>query len=180
MQGLVLIDMQNDFISRLKPRVRSRVLFSTNELLEFFSNRGLPIYIVLTEHQADGSDALPKAREEEYVPAVVGTIGAQPPSELMNINDPVIIKKQKYSSFFETNLSEVIDPRVNTLVFCGVSTHACVAISAVDAYQRNYCVIIAKDCVGSHDSEYHRVFLRYLGSRIGDVLSNQSIMRSVR
>lgn len=180
MQGLVLIDIQNDFVSRLKPRVRSRVLSATNELLELFSRSGLPIYTVLTEHQADGSDALPKAREEGYFPAVVGTIGAQPPSGLIDIKNPIMIKKQKYSAFFETNLSEFIDSRVDTLVFCGVNTHACVAMSAVDACQRSYGVIIAKDCVASYDSEYHRVFLRYLGSQIGDVLDNQSIVRSVK
>ncbi|WP_461328595.1 cysteine hydrolase family protein [Bradyrhizobium liaoningense] len=62
--------------------------------------------------------------------------------------------KKRYSAFFKTPLDEAlakIDP--SELVLCGVNTHACVRMAAIDAYQRDYRVVIARECVGSNNEE---------------------------
>jgi maleamate amidohydrolase len=62
--------------------------------------------------------------------------------------DPVIVKK-RYSAFFGTPLSGVLakmQPRA--LVICGVNTHACVRMTAIDAYQNDCRVVLAADCLG--------------------------------
>lgn len=51
------------------------------------------------------------------------------------------------------------------------STHACVRMTAIDAYQHDYPVYVITDCVGSYDLEHHEVTLRYIDGKIGTVLA---------
>ena len=62
------------------------------------------------------------------------------------------------------------------LILCGINTHACVRMAAIDAFQRDLEVIIAADCVDSYDKEHHDISLRYLGRDISRVLDNDQIM----
>lgn len=48
-------------------------------------------------------------------------------------------------------------------------------MTAIDAYQRDWPVIIASDCVGSYDEEHHAVSLRYLQREIARVMNNEEI-----
>jgi nicotinamidase-related amidase len=36
----------------------------------------------------------------------------------------------------------------------GINTHECVWTTAVDAYQRDFDVVLARDCIGSYDAEH--------------------------
>ncbi|MGE5530084.1 MAG: isochorismatase family protein [Patescibacteria group bacterium] len=45
----------------------------------------------------------------------------------------------------------------------------------MDAYQRDYLVIVADDCVASYDQEHHDVTKRYLDGRLAHFLSNDEI-----
>ncbi len=65
--------------------------------------------------------------------------------------------------------------RPDGLIFAGVNTHACIRVSAIDAYQRDWKVIVAADCVGSYDLEHHEVSLRYMKGKIASVMSNEDI-----
>jgi nicotinamidase-related amidase len=63
--------------------------------------------------------------------------------------DGVIVKK-RYSGFFGTGLDDRLRAaEATTLVLAGVNTHACVRMTAIDAYQRDYDVVLAGDCIGS-------------------------------
>lgn len=179
MYALLVVDMQNDFVKRLPRDSVKGIADRINELFTFFSKRNLPIFFVITEHAADGSDALRKAREENCIPAVKNTPGAEVCELLTVPNTATIVKKNKYSAFFETQLADLLNGFSGTLVIAGVNTHACVRATAVDASQRNLAVIIALDGVGSYDAEYHRDSLRYLASRIGEVLPSAEIVRVI-
>jgi isochorismate hydrolase len=50
-------------------------------------------------------------------------------------------------------------------------------MAAIDAYQRDWRVILAADCVGSYDQEHHDISLRYMKDRIASVMSNDEIQR---
>ncbi len=63
--------------------------------------------------------------------------------------DQVIVKK-RYSAVFGTDLdARISEFRPDVLVIAGVNTHACVRMTAIDAYQRDYDVIVAAECVAS-------------------------------
>ncbi|KYC45467.1 MAG: putative hydrolase [Candidatus Methanofastidiosum methylothiophilum] len=59
-----------------------------------------------------------------------------------------IIKKRKYSGFYETELHEIlIKNEIKNLVFSGLQTSLCVRHTAADAYYRDYkCIMLTNAC----------------------------------
>ena len=55
-------------------------------------------------------------------------------------------------------------------------THACVRMTAIDAYQRDYDVIVAAECVASSDPEHHDITLRYLDGNIARILPTANVL----
>jgi isochorismate hydrolase len=89
----------------------------------------------------------------------------------------LVLVKKRYSAFFGTELdAELSTLRPEVVVVAGVNTHACVRMTAIDAYQRDYDVIVAGDCVASSDPEHHDVTLRYLEGNIARVLATDHLI----
>jgi isochorismate hydrolase len=89
--------------------------------------------------------------------------------------DAVVIKK-RYSAFYGTNLDQILDEiNPDGLIIAGINTHACIRMSAVDAYQRDWEVMIASDCVDSYDREHHDISMKYMKDKIASVTTNQEI-----
>lgn len=112
---------------------------------------------------------------------IAGTEGSRIlPGLDLRPEDDVVVKK-RYSAFFGTNL----DSRLNRwgtqrLIIAGVNTHACIRVTAIDAYQRDLDVILAAECIASYDQEHHDVSLRYMAGKIARVMTNSQIDRVVR
>ena len=71
-----------------------------------------------------------------------------------------------YGTALETLLQELdADP----LILAGVNTHACIRTAAIDAYQRDFQVIIVRDCVASKDLTHHEITLDYLDGGVAAV-----------
>jgi isochorismate hydrolase len=80
--------------------------------------------------------------------------------------------KSRYSAFFRTSLDALLEAlRPGALILAGVNTHACIRTTAIDAFQRDLAMVIARECVGSSDREHQDVSLRYLDGRIARVLT---------
>jgi nicotinamidase-related amidase len=131
---------------------------------------------VRQEFEPDLSDAFPEMREKGIRVTIRGSPGAQIVSELVPAaGEPVIIKK-RYSAFFRTTLDELLATlQPDTLIVAGINTHACIRMAAVDAYQRDWRVVLAADCIGSYDQEHHEVSLRYMKGKIAEVMTNAEI-----
>lgn len=174
---LLVVDMLNDFFRQGLLAERRRALVdSINELVAFFRGRRWPVIWVRQEFAPDLSDAFLDMRDEGIFITIAGTAGCQLLPELdYQASDPVVVKK-RYSAFFGTNLDDLLSElRPERLVLAGVNTHACVRMAAIDAYQRDYRVIVAAECVASYDEEYHRVSLRYL-EVMTQVLKNAELL----
>ena len=164
---LLVIDMLNDFFREgLLAERRDELVRSINELVALFRSHNLPVIWIRQEFAPDLSDAFLVMRERGLAITIAGTDGCKILPELDYLStDPVIVKK-RYSAFFGTNLDEILASlRPAFVVMAGINTHACVRTTAIDAYQRDYHVVIASDCVASYDDEYHRVSMRYLSGR---------------
>ncbi len=65
----------------------------------------------------------------------------------------VLIKKQMYSGFFETELDSVLrNSGIKNLVMVGFDSSICLKYTAVDAMVRNYRLVVLRDCIRT--SEY--------------------------
>jgi isochorismate hydrolase len=86
--------------------------------------------------------------------------------------------KKRYSAFYGTTLDHILAGlRPDGLILAGINTHACIRTAAIDAYQRDWEVILAADCVDSYDQEHHEISLRYMNGKIASVMSNEEIRK---
>ena len=156
--ALIVIDMLNDFLRAWAPSSRQRLVQSTNALVGILRGRSRPIVWVRQEFQPDLRDAFPEMRAKGIRITIQGTEGSQIVSDLaVAPSDPVVIKK-RYSAFYGTTLDGIL-------------------MAAIDAYQRDWEVILAADCVDSYDREHHDISLRYMNGKIASVMSNEEIRR---
>ncbi len=175
---LIVIDMLEDFFEPPSglANLRANLVARTNELVGAFRRAGHPIVWVRQEFRPDLEDAFLDMRRRQRRVTIAGTKGAEILSELERREaDPVIVKK-RYSAFFGTPLESMLaDWQPRTIVAAGVNTHACVRTTVIDAYQRDYDVVVADEAVASYDREYHEVSKRYLDGGITRFLSNAAI-----
>jgi nicotinamidase-related amidase len=177
---LLVIDLLNDFFrqqARLAAQ-RGQLVASVNRLAAAFRQARQPIVWVRQEFAPDLSDAFLRARRENHRVTIAGTDGCELLPELeCHASDMVLVKK-RYSAFFGTNLDEILAAtRPGNLVLAGINTHACVRTTAIDAYQRDYEVIVASDCVASYDAEHHEVTKRYLDAGIARFVPSAEIAK---
>jgi nicotinamidase-related amidase len=173
---LIVIDMLNDFFKNVEVARRKELVGAINDLVSLFRSSGAPVVWVRQEFEPDLQDAFPEMRAKGIHITIRGTAGCHIISELIPaLSDPVIIKK-RYSAFFGTNLDEVLDHlQPESIILAGINTHACIRMTAIDAYQRDWPVILASDCIASYDREHHDVTLKYMKDKIAAVLTNQEI-----
>ncbi|HKS58351.1 MAG TPA: cysteine hydrolase [Steroidobacteraceae bacterium] len=70
--------------------------------------------------------------------------------------------KPKHSAFFGTPLKSLLDQmKIRRLVLTGITSHQCVLFTAMDAYVREYELVLAMDCVGagSREETRHALFI---------------------
>jgi nicotinamidase-related amidase len=171
--------MLNDFFERspVLATQRSRLVASTNLLVRAFRSAGLPVFWVRQEFAPDLHDAFLEMRANKVSITIAGTAGGELLPELEHSPaDPVIVKK-RYSAFFGTDLDARLSQiRPAVLVIAGVNTHACVRMTVIDAYQRDYDVILPEECVASSDPEHHDVTLRYLDGKIARIVPTADVV----
>ena len=177
---LLVIDLLNDYFRR-QPCLaaqRGQLVASVNQLATSFRQAQQPIIWVRQEFAADLSDAFLRMRRENLHITIAGTDGCELLPELQRHASEKVLVKKRYSAFFRTNLDELLTSiRPKTLVLAGINTHACIRMTAIDAYQRDYEVIVASDCVASYDAEHHEVTKRYLDAGIARFVSSAEITK---
>jgi len=177
---LIVIDMLNDFLDRWEPGRRARLIEAVNELVDAMRRASSPVVWVRQEFEPDLRDAFAEMKAKNIHRTIKGTPGCEIVSELaVGASDRVLIKK-RYSAFFGTELDRILEElRPDGLILAGINTHACIRTTAVDAYQRDWYVVLAEDCIDSYDREHHEITLTYLKDKIARVMTNSEIRKAL-
>jgi len=174
---LIIIDMQKGFFLKedLK-RQENKLIQNINDLISVFRSSGLPIIWIKQSMKLDLSDAPLGNRKSGKVEVPEGTEENNLLDGFYYKNTDIIVIKKRYSGFFKTDLEVVLDKlKPSHLVVCGINTHACVRTTVIDAYMRDYEVVVARECVGSYDQVHHDVSMKYFSPNIAQVMSNEEI-----
>lgn len=174
----LVIDMQTDFFRKeVLAKLRLTLTAAVNELVSAARSSGTQVVWVKQEFSADLSDAPLEIRKGRVAVTIAGTPGASILPELdVHRSDPVVVKK-RYSAFFGTNLEQMLQEMSCTqLIVAGINTHACVRATVVDAYQRDFEVLLARDCIASHDTEHGEITWRYMDGKLGRGLRNSALL----
>jgi nicotinamidase-related amidase len=174
--ALIVVDMLNDFLQAWAPAAKQRLVRSTNALVAIVRDCHRPVIWVRQEFQPDLRDAFPEMRAKGIQITIQGTPGCQIASELAVAPTDTVIVKKRDRAFYGTALDQVLAGlRADGLILAGLNTHACVRVTAIDAYQRDWEVIVAADCVDSYDQQHHEISLRYMNGKVASVMSNEAI-----
>lgn len=178
---LIVIDMQNDFLDRWESERRNTLIAHTNQLASEFRRANCPVIWIRQAFKADLSDAFLEMRDRQISITIEGTRGADIHPDLRRRPDDRVITKKRYSAFFDTDLAQTLNGlEARKITLAGVNTHACIRMTAIDAYQRDIRVTIAGDCVDSTDAEHGRLSLDYMNGKIATVLPNHAIAEALK
>ena len=182
MTALIIIDLVEDFFDDTLwpesaiPSARGRLIERTNDLAASCRAAGVPVIWFRQEFQPDLRDAFPHMRKADRLYTIAGTAGCQLLQGLEVEATDRILLKTRFSAFYRTELEEVLASLgVRTVILAGITTAWCVRSTAVDAYQRDMEVIVAKECVAAFTEEEHDRSLAAMDGYIAQVLSNHNI-----
>lgn len=180
--AFIFVDLLEDFFSQPPlAEKRSAIVHTVNELSAVADEIAAPVFWVGQAFAEDLSDAFLSMRRTGRRVTMAGTPGCQPLFELKRASHHHEIIKKRYSAFFKTDLEALLQGYACThIVIAGVNTHACVRMTAIDAYQRDYPVLLAEDAIASYDEEFHSESMRYLKQSIGEALDNTQLIRRLR
>lgn len=164
--ALLVIDLQRGFFSKPEQQLGLHALIPrVNELLDFFHRLELPIIHVLTAHKADGSTGDLWMRRNNGVSMVEGTPDAEEYPEVHRYETDVRISKTRHSAFIRTDLEVTLrGMQVDAVVLTGFSTNACVGLTAIEAYERDFDVLLAQEAILGCDQPRSDLMLRYLST----------------
>jgi len=88
----------------------------------------------------------------------------------------VFVKETKFSVFGVDKFRLFIQKnKIKKIFICGMDTHACVFLSAMDAFSNGFEVKIIEDlCVASHGKKFHNMAIKLLKSNLG----KETVVRS--
>lgn len=98
-------------------------------------------------------------------------------TDLMPGPQDFIIRKRKYSAFFETGL-EALLRRMNRsqIILCGNYAHHGCMTTTVDAYMRNFRVFFVADALGAFDVASHDMALRWVADTCGQIALSDAMV----
>ncbi len=180
--AIFVIDMLNDCFGHAElDRMRAELCSSINQLTAFARANGFPVIWVRQEFNSDLSDAFLDMKRENIRMFIKDTPGSRILDELVRDDSDIEIVKKRYSMFYGTRLESLLQElETDSLILAGVNTHACIRTAAIDAYQRDFQVIIVRDCVASKDLKHHEITLDYLDGGVASVVRLSELEKIVR
>ncbi len=179
---LLAIDIQKDFTKKFK-LLKRRDQFDDNiaQLTSFFREMNLPIIHLLTLHNEDRNTWTLHMKNSDFRICMEGTEGAEEIEAVRRQPDEPVIYKTRWSAFYKTGLDDTLrENGYDTIFMAGFLTHACIRVTAIDAYQRDFNVIIARDCVDTYDVQHEKLTLEYLSRYAAKVMDNEEIFRLLK
>ena len=161
--ALLVIDMQNSYFDfpELEEQ-REPVTEKVNELIRAARDGGCPIVLIRTQHERDGSTWTVNMHDDGQGFAFPGTEQSEYVAGLDTEGGTGLVKTRD-SAFFDTDLAARLRNLGAThLMLCGISTHSCVAQTAIDAFAHDFRAAVARDAVASENSELSRALLAFL------------------
>jgi len=172
--AVIVVDMQKGFMApegtlycgdaarEIIPRIRARV--------EQEQANGAMVFFTQDSHAPDDKEfqmfpahCVAGSEEEEIIDELAGLAA-----------DARIIKKRRYSAFFETDLADQLaELEPDRVVVMGGCTDICVLHTVSGLRNRDYAVEVPADGVASFDPEQHEWALNHMEKILGAQITNR-------
>jgi len=128
------------------------VVKNINKIIRYFENKNLPIIYIRHLHDPDGSDAgrmYDFSGKTRKIGFKKGSLEAEYIDDLIIIKGAPKIIKNRYNSFFNTDLADLLNKlKVHRVVIVGFMNSFCCESAARDAHDRDYYVDFIIDATG--------------------------------
>lgn len=168
---LLVIDMLNDFMAEdgslfCGQEARAIIPFINDRILEYRQEEN-PIVFITDAHDPDDPEF------KRYPPhAVEGTWGNEIIPELAPAKGDKIIAKKTLSSFYKTDLDQVIENfQPETVEVVGVCTSICIMDAVGELTNRGFYTIVPVKGVADFDPEAHGFALKRMQTVYGAKVS---------
>ncbi len=106
-----------------------------------------------------------------------GTWEAESHPDVHTRPEDIIVTKTRGSAFIRTALEDILKARgVGSVVLAGYATNRCVGLTAIDAWERDFRVMLAGDAILGTSEADGNLMLDYLSKAFGiAALSNAEI-----
>jgi ureidoacrylate peracid hydrolase len=185
--GLVLFDTLNGYLHPENPEKAAflkthKILPNKQALLGGARGVGMTTFYPSAAHAGDGSDTVARltdtdmdlgARTAPIRPFhYKGTWGAQIADELAPTETDVVVPKNRWSSFFQTNFELQLRMRgLDTIILAGGSTDVGIASTAFAARDMDLGLVIVRDACYSMRGNNNDFFMDRVFPRMGRVMS---------
>ena len=165
--GLVIVDMQNDFVLPGAPAEvagAASTIPRIREVLEAFRKLGWPIFHVYREYREDGSD-IEVTRWKEFMEGrkygVPGTKGCEIVTELTPQPGEYRIMKNRFSAFMNTELDFMLRRLgISHVAVCGTQYPNCIRTTVYDGVAYGYQVTLLTDATSAKTPEIAEANIR--------------------
>jgi nicotinamidase-related amidase len=187
--SLLTVDLQRYYLEVGHGDKLARVsdlIANTNDLIDWFHRHALPIVRIQLVHKIDGSTWNQQMKPHwtgEVLEGTVteGTWEAAPHPDLDQHETDIIVTKIRSSAFLRTNLEGTLRALgVDTVVVAGYSIDRCVGLTALDAWERDFRVILAGEAILGATPASGQSMLDYLKKAFAiEPVSNAEVKRIV-
>jgi nicotinamidase-related amidase len=201
--GLVIIDMQRDFLEQggfgaalgNDVSLLRRTIEPTQRLLNAARKAGLTVIHTREGHRPDLADLPPAKKARGRLQNGIGDPGpmgrilvrGEPGHDIIPELYPVpgepVVDKPGKGAFHATDLEAMLKNRsITQLIVCGVTTEVCVNTTVREANDRGYECVVVEDCVGSYFPEFQEMGLRMIkaqGGIFGWVASSEAVIAAL-
>lgn len=168
--GLIVVDMQNVSLPSEFYTVHDmpEVVQNSRKVIEACREARIPVVYTRQTHRPDGCNASymePKDEHGRPRAYVEGSWDWQIVDEIAPQSQDVVINKSRWSAFFCTDLEVILRGYgIEKLIFCGVTTDACLQASVCDAFYRDYPVAVVKNACGAYNLACHEAAILNLAN----------------
>lgn len=152
--AVIIVDMMNDFCTKGGKMVMEDggvVVEPIKRLVAAARAKKMPIIWVCQQYRANKYD---KVTEKRVGTCYEGTWGGKQIDELPILPEDYVVRKRRYSGFFQTDLDLTLrDMGCEKVIIGGVVTNICVRGTVADAFQLDYEVFVPRDCVRATSPE---------------------------
>lgn len=160
--ALVIIDMQYEGGEDGYWRTYNweATVANAKKVLDACRRREIPVVHVIVARDPSGVHCHRfDVRDDRGRPiySVKGTPKAEIVDELKPIDGEMIVEKQRFSAFYQTNLELTLQGlEAEHLIMMGIWTDSCFLTSAYDAFTRGYTISIVKDACTAGTEASHK------------------------
>ena len=152
------------------------------KLIDAAHGKGVPVIYTTGEGRPDkwdrGSWGWKSSRADEAAGTVhPGIDGNEIAAPIAPGPKDIVVKKQKPSGFFGTNLAAYLTLLgCDSVIVVGTTTSGCVRATAVDAFSLNYRVVLAEEGCFDRSEASHAISLCDMHAKYADVLPTAEVL----